>query len=114
MRFLAAALILTMMLAPAIARAQAASPLPSGLLEHRVKAGSTFTYPPSGHASPRPMSGQGCMAAHINAAQTNVNPITGKPQAAPIVSIPLGSNSGSVASATSRAQQSQACAHART
>jgi hypothetical protein len=113
MRNLVAALLLTAAFAPAMASAQAASPLPSGLLEHRVK-GGTFTNPGAGHASPRPMSGQGCIASHINASQTNVNPITGKPQAAPIVSIPLTPNSGSIASATTRAQQSHACAHART
>jgi hypothetical protein len=44
-------------------------------------------------------------------AQTDVNPITGKLQAAPIIEIPVTKGGGSVASATTRAQQAQACAH---
>jgi hypothetical protein len=58
------------------------------------------------------MSGQGCISGPTaNRAQTTVNPINGHAQAATIVSVPLGKGSGSVASATTRQQQAQACAH---
>ncbi len=58
------------------------------------------------------MSGQGCMSGPTaNRAQTTVNPINGHAQAATIVAIPIGKGSGSMQSATTHAQQAQACAH---
>jgi hypothetical protein len=68
---------------------------------------------PSGGSGPHPMNGQGCIGPHANAAQTTINPINGKPQAATIVAIPLSKGAGGVASATNRAQQAQACAQSR-
>jgi hypothetical protein len=108
MRFVVTALILAAALAPALAQA-APSPAPSGIMEQKVPL--TFKNPgaPKGQSS---MSGQGCIASHANASLTEINPVTGKPQAAPIVSIPL--TGGNVATATNRAQQHHACAHART
>jgi hypothetical protein len=108
MRFVAAALLLAALLVPALAGA-APSPLPSGLMEHRIPL--TTTYPGAHHRNPSSMGGAGCIAAHPNAGQTEINPITGKPQAAPIVAIPL--TGGNVANATTRAGQAHACAHAR-
>jgi hypothetical protein len=58
------------------------------------------------------MSGQGCISGPTAVrAQNSINPITGRPQAATIVSIPIGKGSGDVASSTTRAQQAEACAH---
>ena len=108
MRSVAAALLLTALLVPAVAGA-APSPLPSGILEHKVPLSST--YPGTHHRHPSSIGGAGCIAAHPNADQAAINPITGKPQAAPIVSIPL--SGGNVADATTRAQQAHGCAHAR-
>jgi hypothetical protein len=55
------------------------------------------------------LTGAGCIGPRANAAQAATNPITGRPQAAPIVAIPIGG--GNVATATNRAQQNQACLH---
>jgi hypothetical protein len=110
MRSIALTLALVVTLAPLGAGA-APSPLPSGLLIQ--KAPTSLSNPGTRKTAPG-MNGQGCIASHVNASQTAVNPITGKPQAAPIVSIPITAHGGSVASATTRAQQAHACAHART
>lgn len=107
MRSVVTALILAAALAPAVALA-ASSSAASSVMERKVPI--TFKHPGT-HKSPAPMSGRGCMASHVNASQTDVNPITGKLQAAPIVSIPV--TGGNVADATTRAQQVHACAHAR-
>lgn len=53
-------------------------------------------------------SGAGCIAG---VSGPSVNPITGKLQAAPVVEVPLSAGAGNVASATTHAQQTQACAH---
>lgn len=75
---------------------------------------NTFNNPGSHGATPGTMSGQGCInGPTANRAQTTVNPVNGKPQAATIVSVPLGKGSGSVANATTRQQQAEACAHTR-
>jgi hypothetical protein len=73
----------------------------------------TFTNPANHTANSGSMSGQGCIGQNANAAQTAVNPITGKLQAAPIVVVPVTKGGGSVAAATQHAQQNQACAHGR-
>jgi hypothetical protein len=68
---------------------------------------------PGASSSTSTMSGAGCGGPRANAAQTAINPITGQPQAAPIVAVPLTKGAGTVASATNHAQQAQACAHGR-
>ncbi|HEY5349398.1 MAG TPA: hypothetical protein VIJ64_06690 [Candidatus Lustribacter sp.] len=75
---------------------------------------SSLENPANHKTNPHTMSGRDCISGpNANRAQQAVNPITGKPQAAPFVSIPLTKGGGSVASATTRAQQAQACAHTR-
>jgi hypothetical protein len=110
MRSVAAALLLTAVLVPAVAHA-APSPAPtaSGVMERKVPLSTT--YPGTHHRHPSSIGGAGCIAAHPNADQTAINPITGKPQAADIVSIPV--TGGNVADSTARAQQAHACAHPR-
>jgi hypothetical protein len=66
---------------------------------------------PGASSNTSTMSGQGCIGPRANAAQTAINPINGQKQAAPIVAVPLTSGAGTVASATNRAQQNQACVH---
>jgi len=66
----------------------------------------TFTNP-SGLS---PAGGASCVRNGI-AAQQRINPITGQPQAATIVSIPVTSHSGTMKSATNHQQQIEACAH---
>jgi hypothetical protein len=68
----------------------------------------TFTNPSGLSAA----GGSSCSRNAI-AAQQHVNPITGQPQTATIVSIPVTSNSGTMKSATNHRQQIEACAHAR-
>jgi hypothetical protein len=99
-------------LLPAPALAQTASPKPyrHNAMLHPARP-LTFTNPaPRGNAA-GPMSGSGCIAAGAGAAPNAVNPITGKAQAAPVVEVPLSKDGSTVASATTRAQQAQACAH---
>jgi hypothetical protein len=77
----------------------------------RPTAVSTFTNPSSKHAHVlTPAGGSSCNRNAV-AAQQRVNPITGQPQAATIVSVPIGNNAGTVASATNHQQQIEACAH---
>jgi len=109
MRSVAAALILAALIAPAGARAASPSPAPTGAMYHKV--GNTFSNPGSHRANPPVMNGQGCIANHPNASQVAINPITGKEQAAPLVSIPIGG--GSVSNASTRTQQAHACARPR-
>jgi hypothetical protein len=71
----------------------------------------TFTNPAQRSNATGTRSGAGCIAA--GPAQTAINPITGKPQAAPAVEVPVSAGAGSVASATTHAQQTQACAQGR-
>ena len=73
----------------------------------------TFRNPANRTSNSGSMTGQGCIGQNANAAQTAINPITGKPQAAPIVAVPVTKGAGTVASATQHAQQTQACAHGR-
>jgi hypothetical protein len=99
-------LALFIAMAPGIA--SGATPLPAGgVMERNV---STPLRNPGHYRNGQPrLTGAGCNGPRANAALTNTNPITGRPQAAPIVQIPIGG--GNVASATNRAQQNQACLH---
>jgi hypothetical protein len=93
------------------AAAQAPAPHPTGTHKPHV---SSLSNPANHKTNPHTMSGRDCISGpNANRAQLTVNPITGKPQAAPLVSIPLTKGGGSVASATTRAQQAHACAHTR-
>jgi hypothetical protein len=86
------------------AAAQTPQPHPSGGLINN----------PNARGTPHPLHGRACNSAIMaNRAQTAVNPINGQSQAKPFISIPLNKNGGSVANATTRAQQAQACAHTR-
>lgn len=97
---------------PAAAQAPQASPT-SAAMSRKVNA-SNLTNPASRSTNPHTMSGQGCISGPMaNRAQLAINPITGKAMAAPIVEIPVGKGAGSVANATTRAQQAHACAHPR-
>ena len=82
-------------------------------LVHKAKP-LTFSNPGNSKYNPGTRSGRDCISGRgANAGQQTVDPVTGKPRAATIVSIPLGNGGGSVASATTKAQQAQACGHAR-
>ena len=95
------------------AAAQAPTPRASGAMARNIPV-SSLSNPANRKSNPGTMSGQGCMSGPTaTRAQLVVNPITGKLQAAPIIAVPLTKGGGSVASATTRAQQAQACAHAR-
>jgi hypothetical protein len=113
MRFALLAALSALLAAPAGAQ----TPPPAHVYHHTAvqhqASPMRFTNPGSGSSGPHPMNGQGCIGPHVNAAQTAINPITGKPQAATIVSIPLSKGAGGVASSTNRAQQAQACAQSR-
>jgi len=82
---------------------------------------------PHAHPSPRPTSvmtfanpgakhalssanGASC-GRNAVAAQQRVNPITDQPQAGTLVSVPITPGGGSIASATNRRQQADACTH---
>jgi hypothetical protein len=101
------------------AGAQAPSPTPSphvykkSALQHKAKP-MTFSNPGNPKYNPGTQSGRDCISGRgANAGQQTINPITGQPKPATIVSIPLGNDAGSVASSTTKAQQAQACGHAR-
>jgi hypothetical protein len=69
---------------------------------------------PAGRSNTHTMSGQGCISGpNANRAQLAINPVTGKPYGNAIVEVPLTKGGGSVANATTRAQQAHACAHSR-
>ncbi len=114
MRF---ALILTALVAAATAlpvAAQTPSPHVSGVFGPSRVPPKNLLNSPNTKANTHSMSGQGCISGPTSMrAQNSLNPITGKQQAATIVSIPIGRGSGDVASSTTRAQQAQACAHSR-
>jgi hypothetical protein len=69
----------------------------------------TFSNPAAKH-NLSSANGSSCVRNGV-AAQRHINPITGQPQAGTLVSIPLGRNSGTMASATNHQQQIEACAH---
>jgi hypothetical protein len=82
-------------------------------MKHKAKP-LTFSNPGNPKYNPGTRSGRDCISGRgANAGQQTVDPVTGKPRAATIVSIPLGNGGGSVASATTKAQQAQACGHTR-
>jgi hypothetical protein len=111
------ALVLTAFIAlagavPAAAQAPAPSAHPTGAVGVRKVPVTNLQNPANRKTNGRTMSGQGCISGPTSVrAQNTINPVTGQPQAATIVSVPLGRGGGSVASATTRAQQTQACAH---
>ncbi len=112
------ALALSILVAAATAvpaGAQTARPTPSLPASYaKVHHVSTLTNPGAQRNKVLPMNGAGCTSGVMaNKAQLAVNPINGQAQAAPIVSIPLTKGAGSVADATTRAQQAHACAHTR-
>jgi hypothetical protein len=63
------------------------------------------------HHAPVSANGSACTRNGVAAQQQTINPITGQRQAQTLVSIPVGKGSGSVADATTRRQQLEACAH---
>jgi hypothetical protein len=75
----------------------------------RPAAVTTFTNP-GGKGRSSPMSASACNRAPRNV-PASVNPITGQPQAATIVSVPITKGGGSIANATSQKQTQEACAH---
>jgi hypothetical protein len=101
------ALVMLCALSPLIAQAETPAPSASDLMIRHI---SVPLKNPS-HRKPgqQNMSGAGCIGPNANANQTAMNPITGKAQAAPIVSIPV--TGGNVATSTTHAAQSRACAH---
>jgi hypothetical protein len=113
MRF---ALLFPVLALAAVAPAGAQTPGPHGTptssaLIRKVPA-SNFVNPGNKASRVGPMSGQGCMSGPgANRALANVNPINGHAQTTPIIAIPIGKGGGSVANATTRAQQAHACAH---
>ena len=73
----------------------------------------TFSDPGASARGPGSMAGTGCQSGrNIANAQHSVNPVTGV-KSSTIVSVPLTNGSGSIASSTTKAQQSEACAHGR-
>jgi hypothetical protein len=112
MNIRAAGLALAVAFLPAIAvsAAPTPAPVPSGVLFSKVPL--TFANPGNGKLPP-PASGQICIGPLANADLTNVNPITGKLQPAPFISIPLFTSGESIAEATARAQNAHSCAHGR-
>jgi hypothetical protein len=96
--------------APVAAQAPHATPTVAGA-ERKVPVNLSN---PRNRSNTHSMSGQGCISGPTaNRAQQEVNPITGKLMAAPIIQVPLSKGGGSVADATTRAQQAHACAHGR-
>ena len=98
-------LALLVVIAPGIATAATPAPAASGVMSRKVP--TPLNNPGHYTNGQSKLTGAGCMGPRAGAAQAAVNPINGRPQAAPIVQIPL--NGGSVANATNHAQQNQAC-----
>jgi hypothetical protein len=102
--------ILVAVAAPVVAQTPHATPTVAGA-ERKVPVNLSN---PRSRSNTHSMSGQGCISGPTaNRALQEVNPITGKLMAAPILEIPLTKGGGSVADATTRAQQAHACAHGR-
>jgi hypothetical protein len=99
--------------APAVAQPAHPKPTPAGHYG-KVHHVTSLANPGAQRNKVGTMNGAGCMSgAMASRSQLAVNPINGKAQAAPIVSVPIGKGGGSVADATTRAQQAHACAHTR-
>jgi hypothetical protein len=112
------ALLLSVLVATATAvpaAAQTAHPTPSSPANYaKVHHVSSLTNPGAQRNKVGTMNGAGCTSgAMASRSQLAVNPINGQAQAAPIVSIPLNKGGGSIADATTRAQQAHTCAHTR-
>jgi hypothetical protein len=96
---------------PAGAQTPTPHPYHNNAMSHKAHP-MTFSNPANPKYNPGTLNGTRCISGRgANAAQQTIDPVTGKPRAATIVSIPLGSGGGSVASSTTKAQQAQACAH---
>jgi hypothetical protein len=108
----AAALALAVAVLPAAAALAAPTPTPAPNTAIFQKVPVTLSNPGNSKIPP-PAGGQVCIGPLANADLTNVNPITGKLQAAPLISIPIFGSGESIAQATARAQNAHACAHAR-
>ncbi len=95
--------------------AQSAHPTPSSAANYaKVHHVTSLTNPGAKSHNVGTMSGAGCNSgAMMSRSQQAVNPINGQAQAAPIISIPIGKGGGSVANATTKAQQAHGCAHTR-
>jgi len=110
------ALLLSVLVAVATAgpaAAQSPHATPTSAANYR-KVPTSLSNPANRKNNAGTMSGAGCTSGvTANRSQLAVNPINGNAQAAPIVSVPLSKGSGSVANATTRAQQAHACAHTR-
>jgi hypothetical protein len=114
MRFAILLSVLTALAVVAPAAAQTPKPhgTPTSAAMMRKVPASNFVNPGNHPSKLGSMSGRGCISnPTANRSLAAVNPINGHAQAAPIVSIPLGNGGGSVANATTRAQQAHACAH---
>jgi hypothetical protein len=117
-RFVLALALLTGIAAAGPAAAQTPRPKPhvtptTGATSRKIHV-TNLTNPGNARNKVGTMSGAGCTSGvTANRSQLAVNPINGQAQAAPIVAVPVGKGAGSVANATTRAQQAQACAHTR-
>jgi hypothetical protein len=110
------ALLLAVLLAAATAApavAQTAHPTPTSPVNYaKIKHVHNLVNPGRPSHNVGTMSGAGCQTGVMaNKAQSSVNPINGKAQAAPLISIPITKGGGSVANATTKAQQAYTCAH---
>jgi hypothetical protein len=122
MRSLLIAVALIAVAAPALAQTPSSTTLPVLPTPHasatphphpspRPTAVMTFTNPAPKRGQQATANGTTCTRNGVAAQQQHINPITGQPQASTIVSVPITGGSGSIASATNRQQQLEACAH---
>jgi hypothetical protein len=110
--FLVTALAVFVTAVPAVA--QTPNPQATGGIGMKRVPTPTLQNPANRQNNPGTASVQACISGPTAMRSQNmVNPITGLPQAAPIIEIPVTKGGGSVASATTRAQQAQACVHGR-
>jgi hypothetical protein len=113
-RFALGLSILAVLANAVAAGAQTPHATPTSAAMSRKVPGTTLSNPANRSTNPHRMSGGGCISGPTaNRAHLAVNPVTGKKQATPIVEVPLSKGAGSIADATTRAQQAHACAHAR-
>ena len=124
MRSLAVALAIAAVVLAAPAGAQTNPPYPTVLTPPPLPAktpGPAHSAHPAAKATPfmtfsnpagkGPVNSTACSRTAMSAQQQHTNPITGQPQAATLVSVPVTKGGGSVKSATSAQQMADACAH---